>query len=169
MAIITPALYFVYSRHGQLDRDAGLVLDMVTLTSTILGMVIFGHLADRLGRSKLYGIEVIMMLAAIGGAAFSSAGFIIHQGQGNEEGSLDIYAALFMFRFFLGLGIGAEVCLFLFSFSFFFFFLSLFFLFFLSRTNSSVPHVRRHRRRVLAHATSRRNVSRRLPRPIHRP
>ena len=125
MAIITPALYFVYSRHGQLDRDAGLVLDMVTLTSTILGMVIFGHLADRLGRSKLYGIEVIMMLAAIGGAAFSSAGFIIHQGQGNEEGSLDIYAALFMFRFFLGLGIGAEVCLFFFFPSPFVFFFSL--------------------------------------------
>ncbi|KAK4182607.1 major facilitator superfamily domain-containing protein [Podospora australis] len=108
VAIITPALYFIYDRHGQIDRDAGLVLDMIILTSTILGMIAFGHLADRLGRSKLYGIEVIVMLAAIGGAAFSSAGFIIHQGQDDETGSLDIYAALFMFRFLLGLGIGAE-------------------------------------------------------------
>ncbi|KAK0737807.1 major facilitator superfamily domain-containing protein [Schizothecium vesticola] len=108
VTIITPALYFIYDRHGQFDRDAGLVLDMVTLTATILGMVIFGHLADRLGRSKLYGIEVIIVLVAVGGAAFSSAGFIIHQGRPDERGSLDIYAALFVFRAFLGLGIGAE-------------------------------------------------------------
>jgi len=109
VAIITPALYFIYDYHGQLNRDAGLVLDMVTLTATIIGMVVFGHAADRLGRSKLYGIEVLIMLAAIGGAAFSSAGFIIHQGREDETGSLDIYAALFMFRALLGLGIGAEV------------------------------------------------------------
>lgn len=109
VTIITPALYFIYDRHGQFDRDAGLVLDMVTLTATILGMVVFGHLADRLGRSKLYGIEVIIVLVAVGGAAFSSAGFIIHQGRPDERGSLDIYAALFVFRAFLGLGIGAEV------------------------------------------------------------
>ncbi|KAK3364718.1 major facilitator superfamily domain-containing protein [Lasiosphaeria hispida] len=108
VTIITPALYFIYDRHGQFDRDAGLVLDMVTLTATILGMVFFGHLADRLGRSKLYGIEVIIVLVAVGGAAFSSAGFIIHQGESDETSSLDIYAALFVFRAFLGLGIGAE-------------------------------------------------------------
>ncbi|KAK0644651.1 major facilitator superfamily domain-containing protein [Cercophora newfieldiana] len=108
VTIITPALYFIYDRHGQFDGDASLVLDMVTLTTTILGMVIFGHVADRKGRSKLYGIEVIIVLVAIGGAAFSSAGFIIHQGRPDEKGSLDIFAALFVFRAFLGLGIGAE-------------------------------------------------------------
>ncbi|KAK0616185.1 major facilitator superfamily domain-containing protein [Immersiella caudata] len=105
ISIITPALYFIYNRHGQFDGDAALVLDMVTLTTTIVGMVAFGLLADQMGRSKLYGIEVIIVLVAVGGAAFSSAGFIIHQ---DRPGSLDIYAALFVFRAFLGLGIGAE-------------------------------------------------------------
>ncbi|KAM7197489.1 major facilitator superfamily domain containing protein [Naviculisporaceae sp. PSN 640] len=108
VTIVTPALYFIYDRHGQLDADAGLVLDMVTLTATVVGMVVFGHVADRVGRSALYGFEVIIVMAAIGGAAFSSAGYIIHQGKDNEEGSLDIYAALFFFRALLGLGIGAE-------------------------------------------------------------
>lgn len=112
VTIITPALYFIYDRHGQLNADAGLVLDMVTLTATVVGMVVFGHVADRVGRSALYGFEVIIVMAAIGGAAFSSAGYIIHQGQDNEEGSLDIYAALFFFRALLGLGIGAEACFF---------------------------------------------------------
>ena len=69
-------------------------------------MVIFGHVADRVGRSALYGFEIIIVMAAIGGAAFSSAGFMIHNG---ESSSLSIYAALLFFRFLLGLGIGAEV------------------------------------------------------------
>jgi len=69
-------------------------------------MVVFGHVADRVGRSALYGFEIIIVMAAIGGAAFSSAGFMIHNG---ESSSLSIYAALLFFRFLLGLGIGAEV------------------------------------------------------------
>ncbi|KAM7210580.1 major facilitator superfamily domain containing protein [Rhypophila decipiens] len=104
VTIITPALYFIYDRHGQLDAsNAGLVLDMVTLTATVVGMVVFGHVADRVGRSAMYGFEVIIVMAAIGGAAFASAGYIIPLGS-----SLNIYASLSCFRFLLGLGIGAE-------------------------------------------------------------
>ncbi|KAK3322864.1 major facilitator superfamily domain-containing protein, partial [Apodospora peruviana] len=107
VTIVTPALDFIYNRYGQFNPKAGLVLDVVTLTATALGMVLFGHIADRVGRSALYGFEIIIVLAAVGGAAFASAGFIVYQGT-TWKGSLDIYAALFSFRFFLGLGIGAE-------------------------------------------------------------
>ncbi|KAM7203326.1 major facilitator superfamily domain containing protein [Rhypophila sp. PSN 637] len=107
VTIITPALYYIYDRHGQLDAsNAGLVLDMVTLTATVVGMVVFGHVADRVGRSAMYGFEVIIVMAAIGGAAFASAGYIIPL-----TSSLNIYASLSCFRFLLGLGIGAEASL----------------------------------------------------------
>jgi PHS family inorganic phosphate transporter-like MFS transporter len=104
VTIVTPALYFVYNPEHRLGGDAGLVLDMVTLTGTVLGMVIFGHLADRFGRSSLYGIEIVIVLGAVGGATFSSEGYMAADG----DSSLSIYPTLFFWRFCLGLGIGAE-------------------------------------------------------------
>jgi MFS transporter, PHS family, inorganic phosphate transporter len=109
--IISPALYYLYPPGGRLRADAGLGLDEVTLMGTIIGMVVFGHLADRLGRKGLYGYELMIILTALGGVAFSSEGYI----RPNDDGegytsSMDIYAAIFWWRCILGLGIGAEVC-----------------------------------------------------------
>ena len=73
-------------------------------------MLIFGRLADKYGRSSLYGFELLIVLSAIGGAAFSSEGYMIRSGGSSSyRSSMDIYAALFFWRFTLGLGIGAEV------------------------------------------------------------
>jgi MFS family permease len=93
-----------------LHTDAGLGLDEVALTGTIIGMVLFGLLADRLGRKGLYGYELMIILTALGGVAFSSEGYIrpTDDGKGYTS-SMDIYAAIFWWRFILGLGIGAEV------------------------------------------------------------
>ncbi|KAJ1336023.1 MFS transporter PHS family inorganic phosphate transporter [Microdochium nivale] len=100
--ITMPALFFVYDLH----IEAGLHLDMATLVGTVLGMIIFGHIADRVGRSALYGFELLIVLAAIGGAAFSSQGYT---SPGPIAGhSIDMNAALIWWRFALGLGIGAE-------------------------------------------------------------
>jgi len=74
-------------------------------------MVVFGHLADRLGRKALYGYELMIILSALGGVAFSSEGYVHVNDDGTGyTSSMDIYAAIFWWRFILGLGIGAEVC-----------------------------------------------------------
>ncbi|KAL8322144.1 hypothetical protein RB593_004272 [Gaeumannomyces tritici] len=109
--ITTPALFYLYgpesrdSDGGALPKDADLVLDMVTLGGTVVGMIGFGHVADRLGRSALYGFELLIVLAAIGGAAFSSRGYVDPI---SGSSSMDIYASLIWWRATLGLGIGAE-------------------------------------------------------------
>ncbi|KAL8388456.1 hypothetical protein RB595_009232 [Gaeumannomyces hyphopodioides] len=109
--ITTPALFYLYgpeSGAGEgdgLPRDADLVLDMVTLGGTVVGMIGFGHIADRLGRSALYGFELLIVLAAIGGAAFSSRGYTDPK---DGSSSMKIYASLIWWRATLGLGIGAE-------------------------------------------------------------
>ena len=83
---------------------------MVTLSATVVGMILFGHIADRLGRSALYGFELFIVLTAVGGTAFSSEGYIVANSSGDgHRSSMDIYASLFWWRFILGLGIGAEV------------------------------------------------------------
>lgn len=98
-----PALYFVYK--DWLPEDGEVVLDMVTLSGTVIGMIGFGHIADRIGRSALYGFELLIVLSAVGGAAFSSQGWT----DPTYGPSMSIYASLIWWRFTLGLGIGAEV------------------------------------------------------------
>lgn len=110
IAVVSPALYFVYPPGGRMSDDVGQVLDLVTLTATVLGMLFFGHLADLFGRSALYGFELLIVLSAIGGAAFSSEGYMYAaRGSSSYRSSMDIYASLAWWRFALGFGIGAEV------------------------------------------------------------
>ncbi|KAK4119163.1 MFS general substrate transporter [Parathielavia appendiculata] len=105
--IVSPALYFVYPPTGRMgSTDVVQVLDLVTLTATVLGMIMFGQLADLFGRKALYGFELLIVLAAIGGAAFSSEGYMVKDP--SYHSSMDIYASLTWWRFTLGFGIGAE-------------------------------------------------------------
>lgn len=102
--ITMPALFFVYD----LPLETDLHLDIATLVGTVLGMIIFGHIADRVGRSALYGFELLIVMAAIGGAAFSSQGYTSPGPIADH--SIELNIALIWWRFALGLGIGAEVC-----------------------------------------------------------
>ncbi len=92
-----------------MQGDVVQILDLVTLTATVLGMLLFGHFADLFGRSALYGFELLIVLSAIGGAAFSSEGYMV-KNPTSYRSSMDIYASLTWWRFALGFGIGAEVC-----------------------------------------------------------
>ncbi|KAK4149813.1 major facilitator superfamily domain-containing protein [Chaetomidium leptoderma] len=108
--VVSPALYYVYPPEDRMKGDVVQILDLVTLTATVLGMLLFGHLADLFGRSALYGFELLIVLSAIGGAAFSSEGYMYTVKEGAAyHSSMDIYASLTWWRFALGFGIGAEI------------------------------------------------------------
>lgn len=78
---------------------------MVTIGTTTLGMLIFGHLADRLGRKRLYGMELLVIILGTLGMIQSSDGY--SSGDGNH--SLNVYAAITAWRGIQGFGIGSEV------------------------------------------------------------
>ncbi|KAH6988103.1 major facilitator superfamily domain-containing protein [Ilyonectria sp. MPI-CAGE-AT-0026] len=102
--IIGPALEYVYdaSTHG--FSDPSFTIDMVTIGTTTLGMLIFGHLADRLGRKRLYGMELLVIILGTLGMIQSSDGY--SSGDGNH--SLNVYAAITAWRGIQGFGIGSE-------------------------------------------------------------
>lgn len=87
------------------------MLDLTTLSATLFGMVIFGYLADRGGRKRLYGWELIILILATVGLALSSQGFMQTDvdTEGVPKSSMNIYASIIFFRCMLGFGIGAEV------------------------------------------------------------
>jgi PHS family inorganic phosphate transporter-like MFS transporter len=79
------------------ELDVG--LRVAILAGSVIGMLVFGFLADVYGRRKLYGWELAILLLAAAGVAMSSGG---------EARSMDIFGWLFAWRFVMGLGFGAD-------------------------------------------------------------
>ena len=71
----------------------------MTLTGSILGQLLFGYLADKYGRTTLYGFELLIVVISTIGVAQSSPGI---------GGSMSITASLMAWRGLMGIGIGAE-------------------------------------------------------------
>jgi MFS family permease len=74
-------------------------INIATLAGTLLGMVMFGFLADKYGRKKMYGAELVLLITSTLGVVMSSTG---------EDGSMDIYAWLIWWRICVGIGVGAD-------------------------------------------------------------
>jgi PHS family inorganic phosphate transporter-like MFS transporter len=107
--VITPSLYYTYPPCGRLNANAGGAIDLLTLLGTIVGMLVVGHLADLYGRKKLYGLELVILIAATFGVVMSSEGYLVFNEDGTYRHSMDFYGWLAVWRFVLGIGIGAEV------------------------------------------------------------
>lgn len=69
-----------------------------TQIGCIFGQFIFGFLADRIGRKRMYGIELIIMIVCTLGGSFA----------GNTARGLSVYWVLFIWRLILGVGIGGD-------------------------------------------------------------
>lgn len=74
-------------------------MNIATLVGSMIGQVVFGFLADRYGRRKMYGLELIITIAACLGFATASTG--VH-------GSMSLIALLIFWRLVMGIGIGAD-------------------------------------------------------------
>jgi PHS family inorganic phosphate transporter-like MFS transporter len=95
--VISPSLAYVYWNDATTnDRERN--INVITLCGSVFGMVLFGFLADLLGRRRLYGVELVLVTVASLGMAQCSNGF----------NSMDIVGWLSFWRLVLGVGIGAE-------------------------------------------------------------
>jgi PHS family inorganic phosphate transporter-like MFS transporter len=91
--------YVYWAQDPQSDHQTG--INSVTLSGCIVGQIVLGVLADILGRKKLYGWELAILIASSLGVAMSSAGESV-----NGESSMRITAWLLFVRFIAGVGIG---------------------------------------------------------------
>ncbi|OBT50624.1 hypothetical protein VE04_08670 [Pseudogymnoascus sp. 24MN13] len=95
--VILPCLAFVYWPDDNTGREGR--INIITLVGSCLGQLIFGFLADKYGRRKLYGFELIVVIFGTLGVAQASAGY---------NDSMSILSWMMFWRFFVGVGIGAE-------------------------------------------------------------
>jgi PHS family inorganic phosphate transporter-like MFS transporter len=65
---------------------------------TLIGQLLFGYLADQLGRKRMYGVELMIIVVCTVASALSAS---LNTG-------LSVFAVLAIWRIFLGLGIGGD-------------------------------------------------------------
>ncbi|KAG6827981.1 hypothetical protein H0H92_009807 [Tricholoma furcatifolium] len=102
--IASTMLGYVYG-HGQplnksgqkLNTNQDLGVKVATPVGTLVGQLLFGWLADVLGRKRMYGVELMIIIVATFAQALA--------GQGNAVG---IIGVLVVWRFLMGIGIGGD-------------------------------------------------------------
>lgn len=74
-------------------------MNTATLLGSMIGQLVFGFLADRYGRRKMYGLELIVTIMASLGLATASTGL---------NNSMSLIGLLIFWRLVMGIGIGAD-------------------------------------------------------------
>ncbi|KAF5794351.1 putative major facilitator, sugar transporter, major facilitator superfamily [Helianthus annuus] len=69
----------------------------VTLMGAVIGQLVFGRLGDRVGRRRVYGVSLIMMVGGSIGCGLSLSSL-----------TSMVFVSLGFFRFLLGIGIGGD-------------------------------------------------------------
>ncbi|BGP24740.1 MFS transporter, PHS family, inorganic phosphate transporter [Rhodotorula toruloides] len=90
-------VYNMGSHKGALTGNQDLGLKIATPVGTLVGQLFFGWLADIVGRKKMYGFELIIIIIATLGQAVAGHG-----------PAVSIIGVLVMWRFIMGVGIGGD-------------------------------------------------------------
>ena len=103
ISVCTKLLGRIYYHHegaakpGTLPPNVSAAVNGVALCGTLAGQLFFGWLGDKLGRKKVYGITLLLMIICSIGSGLS----IGHDAKA-------VMATLCFFRFWLGFGIGGD-------------------------------------------------------------
>lgn len=95
--IASTMLGYVYGKGQKLNPDQDLGVKVATPVGTLVGQLLFGWLADLVGRKRMYGVELMIMIIATFGQALSGSGPAVH-----------VIGALIVWRFIMGVGIGGD-------------------------------------------------------------
>ncbi|KAI0185368.1 phosphate permease [Xylaria flabelliformis] len=82
---------------GKLPQSSDNAIKLATSAGTVIGQLGFGYLADHVGRKKMYGVELIIIIFATIGQALASG-----------SPSVNIVGLIIFWRVLLGVGIGGD-------------------------------------------------------------
>ncbi|KAI0091412.1 major facilitator superfamily domain-containing protein [Irpex rosettiformis] len=97
--IASVMMAFVYNSNNSKQSLAQTAIKTAAPIGTFIGQLLFGWLADRIGRKRMYGIELIIIIIGTFGQSLSANADI---------GTINIFAALIIWRIIMGLGIGGD-------------------------------------------------------------
>lgn len=83
------------SKPGTIHPSADTAIKVATSSGTVIGQLAFGWLADMVGRKRMYGLELIIIIFATLAQSLSAA-----------SSALSIVGVLVFWRVLMGIGIG---------------------------------------------------------------
>ncbi|KIP03886.1 hypothetical protein PHLGIDRAFT_121198 [Phlebiopsis gigantea 11061_1 CR5-6] len=95
--IAATMLGYIYGKDHALSANQDLGLKVAAPIGSIIGQLLFGWLADVIGRKRMYGVELIIMILGTFGQAVAGEGHAIN-----------VLAVIILWRFIMGLGIGGD-------------------------------------------------------------
>jgi len=99
ISMVTTMLGVVYwnANGGKIETNADTAIKVATSGGTVIGQLGFGALADIVGRKKMYGLELILIIFATVAQALTASG-----------PGLGITGTLIFWRVLMGVGIGGD-------------------------------------------------------------
>ena len=91
--LLTTMLGIIYWKEGKMPTNSDTAIKVATSGGTVVGQLGFGFLADVVGRKKMYGLELIVIIFATLGQALSSS-----------SKSMDIVGVIIFWRVLMGVG-----------------------------------------------------------------
>ncbi|KAJ6544803.1 inorganic phosphate transporter [Mycena vulgaris] len=95
--IASTMLGYVYGKGGKLNPHQDLGIKVATPVGTLCGQLLFGWLADVVGRKRMYGIELLIIIIGTFAQALSGGAHAV-----------SIIGVLVVWRFLMGIGIGGD-------------------------------------------------------------
>jgi PHS family inorganic phosphate transporter-like MFS transporter len=80
-----------------MPHDADTAIKVATSAGAIFGQCIFGYLGDLLGRKKMYGVELMIIISTT-----------LAQSLCGESSTLSIVGVLIFYRVVMGIGVGGD-------------------------------------------------------------
>ncbi|RPA84320.1 phosphate permease [Ascobolus immersus RN42] len=95
--MVTAMLGYVYWGDGHIPEGSDTGIKVATSVGTVFGQLGFGWLADNVGRQRIYGFELIIMIFATLAQVLSS-----------NSPSMNFVGLIIFWRFIMGIGIGGD-------------------------------------------------------------
>jgi PHS family inorganic phosphate transporter-like MFS transporter len=95
--IASTMLGYVYGKGQKLNPNQDLGVKVAAPVGTLVGQLLFGWLADVVGRKRMYGIELMIIIIATFAQALSGGAHAVN-----------IIGVLVVWRFIMGVGIGGD-------------------------------------------------------------
>ncbi|KAF8318363.1 phosphate permease [Clavulina sp. PMI_390] len=97
ISIAATMLGIVYTKSGSLSVNQDLGIKVATPIGTLCGQLLFGWLADVVGRKRMYGLELIVIIVGTFAQTLCA-----------QSGAVTITGTLIVWRFLTGIGIGGD-------------------------------------------------------------
>ncbi|WVQ85343.1 phosphate:H+ symporter [Cryptococcus sp. DSM 104549] len=97
ISIAASMIGYVYHNGGSSTSNQDLGIKVSHSIGTFFGQLLFGYLADHVGRKRMYGFELMIIIIGTLGQAVAG-----------QAAGINIYGVMIMWRFIMGLGIGGD-------------------------------------------------------------